>query len=233
MIDDALVRLDPHTGELRQRFTIWQAVEDSAYAPLLKKVRMRGDADPLHSNTVQILDGRFEAQNPAFARGNLLVSVRHTDWVLVIDPRIQRVVWALTGPWHQPHEPTLVEPGHLLIFDNLGAWPRSRVLEIEPNTQRVVWAYDGGDTPLISETCGTAQRLANGNTLAVASDTGRAIEVDPSGEVVWAFVNPARAGDEGELIATLFQVQRLTGAALGPWAPPADPEPTPPDETEL
>ncbi|MFK7928751.1 MAG: arylsulfotransferase family protein, partial [Myxococcota bacterium] len=124
MIDDALVRLDPNTGALRQRFTIWQAVEDSAYAPLLKKVRMRGDADPLHSNTVRILDGRFESVNPAFSRGNLLVSVRHTDWVLVIDPRLQRVVWALTGPWHQPHEPTLVEPGHLLIFDNLGTWPR-------------------------------------------------------------------------------------------------------------
>ncbi|MFK7927057.1 MAG: hypothetical protein AB8H79_02630, partial [Myxococcota bacterium] len=110
--------------------------------------------------------------------------------------------------------------------------PRSRVLEIDPNTQRVVWSYDGDETPLISETCGTAQRLGNGNTLAVASDTGRAIEVDPSGDVVWAFVNPARAGDDGELIATLFQVQRLSGAELGPWAPAAPPEPSLPDETD-
>lgn len=223
MFDDALVRLDLATGEERQRFTLWQAVADSAFAPLLQRVRPREDGDPLHSNTVRVLDGRFSQKNPAFAAGNLLISVRHTDWVVIVDPRVQQVVWAMTGPWHQPHEPTLVGPGHLLIFDNLGAWPRSRVLEIEPTSQRLMWAYDGGDSPLISETCGTAQRLANGNTLAVASDTGRAVEVDRQGRVVWAYANPARAGDDGELVATLFQVERLSGDALGIFAPPPDP----------
>ena len=31
------------------------------------------------------------------------------------------------------------------------------------------------------------------------------------------FVTPSRAGEQGELIATLFQVERLWGEALGPW----------------
>ena len=37
---------------------------------------------------------------------------------------------------------------------------------------------------------GSAQRLPNGNTLAVESDRGRAIEVTPAGDIVWQFVCP-------------------------------------------
>jgi len=217
MLDDGLVRLSLSTGEELQRFSLWDAIAASPYAPRLERVQPRLDQDPLHTNTVRVLDGRFAEQVPAFAKGNLLISMRHTDLVLVVDPRTQQVVWSWAGPWRQQHEPTLVEPGHLLIFDNMGAWPRSRVLEVDPRTQEVVWAYDGGRTPLVSETCGTAQRLPGGTTLAVASDTGVAVEVDRDGAVVWSFVNPSRAGEQGELIATLFQVERLWGEALGPW----------------
>jgi len=217
ILDDGLVRLDLQTGQVLQRFSLWDALRDSPYGPRLRRVQPRLDQDPLHTNTVRVLDGRFADQVPAFARGNLLISMRHTDLVLVVDPRTQQVVWSWAGPWRQQHEPTLVEPGHLLLFDNMGAWPRSRVLELDPRTQEVVWAYDGGRTPLVSETCGTAQRLPGGTTLAVASDTGVAVEVDAEGQVVWSYVNPERAGEQGELIATLFQVERLWGEALGPW----------------
>lgn len=222
LVEDELVRLSLADGRELHRFSLADALVDSPFEPLLRARLPAHDGDVFHSNTVRVLDGRFADRLPAFTAGRLMVSMRHLNLVIVVDPTTAQVVWAWRGPWYHQHEPTLVEPGHLLIFDNLGVWPRSRVIEVDPLSQRIVWSFDGGRQPLISETCGTGQRLPNGNTIAVASDTGRAVEVDADGRVVWAWTNPARAGDDDDLIATLFQAERVWGAALGPFADRVD-----------
>jgi hypothetical protein len=58
-------------------------------------------------------------------------------------------------------------------------------------------------------TCGTGQRLPNGNTLITESDNGRAFEVTKDKEIVWEYVSPHRAGEKNELIASLFHVDRV------------------------
>jgi hypothetical protein len=211
VVDDDLVLLDEETGAEVRRFSLAQAFLTSPFAPLLRPIPVQLDGDYFHSNAVVVLDGRYADRVPSFAKGHLMVSVRNQNLVVVIDPRTAEVVWAWRGPWRYAHEPTLVDPGHLLIFDNQGTWPRSRVLEIDPVSQRIVWSFDGGRLPVISETCGTAQRLPNGNTVIVASDTGRVLEVDRGGEIVWEWVSPARTGPDGNLIATVFQAERVWG----------------------
>ena len=62
-----------------------------------------------------------------------------------------------------------------------------------------------------------AQRLPNGNTLVVETDGGRALELTGDGEVVWEFRSPFRAGDEQELVATLFDVVRVDAQAVREW----------------
>ena len=97
-----------------------------------------------------------------------------------------------------------------MIFDNLGNNRKSRVVEFNPHNTRIVWEYGGtAQQPLFSKTCGTAQPLANGNILIAESDRGRAIEVTTDGDIVWEFFNPHRAGEDGQYIATLFEVLRL------------------------
>ena len=74
----------------------------------------------------------------------------------------------------------------------------------------LVWYYEGdAAAPFFTHTCGVAERMPNGNTLITESDNGRAFEVLSSGEIVWEFHNPARAGDDDEFVATLFEVERL------------------------
>ncbi len=82
-----------------------------------------------------------------------------------------------------------------------------------PVTGEIVWRYDGDsakpETRFYSRSASTVARLPNGNTLIVVTEAGRAIEVTASGEVVWEFFNPARTGNEDELIASLFQLERV------------------------
>jgi hypothetical protein len=117
----------------------------------------------------------------------------------------------MSGLWVQQHQPTLLKNGHLLVLDNQGYHGRSKVIEVDPLTQEIFWTYTG-DPPdaFFTPTCGAAQRLPNGNTLITESDPGRAIEVTPDKDIVWEFYNPHRAGDNGEYIATLFEVVRLS-----------------------
>ena len=117
------------------------------------------------------------------------------------------MVWALSGLWTSQHQPTLLPNGNLLVFDNQGHNGRSKVIEIDPATQAVVWSYcDSESTPLFSRTCGSSQRLPNGNTLITESDYGRALEVTAAGDIVWEFRNPRRTGQDDELIAAVLEM---------------------------
>jgi hypothetical protein len=120
-----------------------------------------------------------------------------------VDLEEPRLTWAIAGLTSRNHDPTFLENGNLLLFDNSGGEDgHSRVLEIDPFTQQVVWSYDGNAANgFFSECCGTNHRLPNGNTLMTETGAGRAIEVTPGGEIVWEFLNPHRGGENDDLIA--------------------------------
>lgn len=201
---DAITLLTPD-GEQVDRIDLLTAFENSDYAPLLTGAHDSGDL--FHTNTLEYLDGRGADRLPALAEGNFLISVRELDTIAVVDPRTRRVVWAMSGMWHRQHQPTLLDNGDLLVFDNLGRNDRSRVLEFDPLTHRIAWSYtDGPATPLFSGTCGSNQRLPNGNTMITESDNGRALEVTPDGRIAWEYRNPRRTGPQDQWVAAIMEM---------------------------
>ncbi|MFH1501578.1 MAG: arylsulfotransferase family protein [Candidatus Eisenbacteria bacterium] len=219
--EDFIAVLDPD-GSPRMRLSLLQAFENSDYAPVLRAMPEWGDI--LHTNTLEVLDGTFADASPAFRRGNVLVSLREVDTIAVIDMEAGSVVWALVGRWDRQHQPTFLPDGRMLLFNNeAGTDARgeaiSEVVEFDPLTQDVRWSYDGNAPGgLYSQASGSCQRLPNGNTLITESDNGRAIEVTPDGGIVWEFVNPMRAGQNDELIASLYEMVRLSPDTPIDWA---------------
>ena len=109
----------------------------------------------------------------------------------------------------------------MLLFDNKGHSKRSRIWEIDPVTDALKWRY--GDAPseeIYSSCCGTAQRLSNGNTLITETDAGRALEVDRDGTVVWEYVTSLRSLADPELVARVFEVERLSPDFGADWLSP-------------
>ncbi len=212
---DFITHLDADGREL-ESIDLLAAFENSIYASFLDYAREAGDI--MHTNTLELLDGRFVDKSPVFAAGNFLISVRELDVVAIVDPNQQKVVWALSGMWSAQHQPTLLDNGNLLIFDNQGYGGQSKVLEIEPLSQRIVWEFTSSETrPLYSETCGTAQRLANGNTLITESDNGRALEVTTDGSIIWEYRNPQRTGPHQEYIAAIMEMVALPAGVTPDW----------------
>lgn len=204
---DFITRLSP-TGQLLDRIDILAAFEKSIYAGCLDRTATSGDI--LHTNTLERLDGSLAHLGPAFAEGNYLISVRQLDTVAIVDGRTGLVVWALSGLWVAQHQPTFLNNGHLLVFDNKGHRGHSKVLECDPLTQEVIWVYgDSPAHPLSSPTCGSCQALPSGHVLITESDNGRVLEVDRQGLIVWEFRNPRRAGPDSEFIAAIMEMVLL------------------------
>lgn len=174
--------------------------------------------DIFHTNSLEILDGRHETLAPAFAEGNAMISMPNLNTIAVIDLENNEVVWVMSGLFEFQHDPTFLENGNVLVFDNRSRREFSRVLELNPNTQEIVWEYRGDALrPFSSEIIGTSQRLANGNTLITETTEGRAFEVEPDGRIVWEFRNPHRAATDDELVAILPEMKRLDPSFGQDW----------------
>jgi len=206
VFEDFLTTLSADGTPVR-RLSLIAAFARSPWAGILGRVP-RTRTDIFHTNSVERLDGGPEESDPAFRRGNLLISLRELSLIAVVDPQRQAVVWAKRGAWRRQHQLTMLANGRLLLFDNGGAGKgRSRVIEVDRNDGTIAWEYRGEpEAPLDSKTLGAVQRLPNGNLLVTDSHQGRALEVTPQKRVVWEFHNPHRAGPKGEMVAALQQV---------------------------
>ena len=207
ILEDFITILNFEGKEIR-KVSLLECFFNSDYASLLTNINKEGDI--FHTNTIELLDGTVADRYPMFKKGNALISIPTLHAIAVVDLQLEKITWMLAGMWKYQHEPTLLKNGNLMLFDNWGNDSRSKVIEFNPLTQQIVWAYKGSSTDeFFSETCGTNQRLPNGNTLITESDNGRAIEVTSQNEIVWEFINPFRAGENDEYIATLFEVLRV------------------------
>jgi hypothetical protein len=189
---DSLVLLSPAGKPLHKPISILEAFRDSPYAPLLSSLEGVGKQntppDILHTNLARVLSPGLAAKFPQFKAGQVLISIRELDTIAMLDPQTRSVTWAARGPWRGQHDPQLLDNGHLLIFDNLGAPKRSRVLEYDPVTQAFPWSYGSENgSRFYSADGGTSQRLPNGNTLIVNSLGAKLFEVTPDKEVVWSY----------------------------------------------
>ncbi len=220
VLEDSLAVLGPD-GEEIQSLSLLECFERSDYAPMFSG-RLKKSGDIFHTNTVEVLDGRLAERCAAFKKGNVLVSPRELECIAVVDPEQKKVVWALSGMWLQQHSPTVLDNGHMLLFDNLGLFSArrggeraSRVIEFDPFTQEVAWEYRGTrEAPFFTATSGLCQRLPNGNTLITETQRGRIFEVTKEGDVVWEMYNPHRVGERGHFLATVH-----VGMRIGPDFP--------------
>lgn len=134
--------------------------------------------------------------------GDILVSFRDFNTIEIIDKGDGRIKWRWGAPYelgHQ-HNPTILENGNILVFDNgfhrvttheTAVENYSRVIEVNPKTNEIEWEYTAETlSNFYSGVASGAERLANGNTLICESAKGRIFEVDTEGNIVWQFISP-------------------------------------------
>lgn len=152
--------------------------------------------DLLHLNDIEILSKSDAAAFPLFEAGDIMLSLRNLNLVMVIDPATEAVRWTQTGPWIRQHDPDFLPDGRIMVFDNRRdesgrqVFGGSRILAIDPATREIQTLYEGSEeAPFFSNVKGKQQLLANGDVLITEAEGGRAFEVTPDGRIVWSYIS--------------------------------------------
>lgn len=207
ILDDVIALLDPAGNELA-RVSILDAFTNSEmYSEWLAEVGLPDGPDVLHTNSVQMIETEEGLR--------ALLSIRAIDTVAMLDMRKRHIVWARSGPWRKQHEARMTN-GNLLVFDNLGAGDRSRVLEFAQWDGDPVWTYM--DDEFYTKGAGAQQRLPNGNTLVTESEDGRVLEVTPGGAIVWEYINPRTTEGDGDAVLGIMRAERIGRDRPLDWA---------------
>lgn len=162
------------------------------------------DEEIVHLNKIAELPPALAGKFPMFAAGDLLLSFRTLNLLMVIDPETLAVKWRQTGPWLRQHDPHFAPGGRIVLFNNNifetafaipGLSPPaqpgvSNVMAVDPATGevRVLWGGRDGQR-LLSVIRGKADPRPGGGLLVAEFEAGRAFETDAAGNVVWEYVN--------------------------------------------
>ena len=207
----ALLSLD---GKLIEEASLYDLFAADPERFPLQRVRPRTkrgqrDIDLFHANSVHwVRPGNRAGQHPLYDSSNVLVSIRHQDAVVAVNWDQKKIVWMWgRGELMGPHDASLLDNGHVLVFDNGLGRRWSRVVEVDPISEKVVWEYQAPNPrDFYTASRGSNQRLPNGNTLIATSDKGELFEVTSTGDVVWRYLSPHL--NDGGHRATIVRAKR-------------------------
>jgi len=255
LVSDAIWELDPSSGEIVWR---WSALDhlvqdQQAAAPEFAEPRDRPGRVDLNAGDPSATDWlHFNGLDHDPVTDRIAVSVHGLGEVWVLDHAISTEEAA--GPagdllfrWGNPeawgglggrelyghHDPTWLDSGRLLIFDNGRDRPGgeySRLVELElPLDQGALrppaaeepppspaWTWTAPEpTDLVALFMSGAQRLPNGDTLLTDGPGGRLLQITSDGDILWEYDSPFVAdgmlapGSSAEQGATaLFNTRR-------------------------
>jgi hypothetical protein len=200
--EESILKISPD-GKVLKEISILDVIFRSKYEGVLfangahdTQIEVPLDHDFTHLNDIEVLSPQMAPAFPLFEAGDLLISLRNLNLLLMLNPESEQIKWSMTGPYLRQHDPDFLHTGLISVFDNRRdgdngkIFGGSRILELNPNTGQVITVYgEKDDEPFFTETQGDHQRLPNNNILITESGAGRAFEVTAESEVVWSFVN--------------------------------------------
>lgn len=165
--------------------------------------------DTLHMNDLEVFP---RSMTPGIFRpGDLMISLRNINMVLVFDPATGKARHVFAGPFIRQHDPDFVDGNSITVLDNYAQTKdtpqqRSRILQVYADGRPSRILFEGTKKhPFFTDIMGKQELLANGNRLLTEATGGRALEIDAAGRPVWEYRNFVKPG----VVALMDQAQRL------------------------
>ncbi|MDA3894761.1 MAG: aryl-sulfate sulfotransferase [Desulfobacteraceae bacterium] len=195
-------QLDTSKGESRQVIQIEDVIEANPDIDVLgiRRNYLEGKwlDDPWHFNDIEPLPLLYQNVFPQFNPGDLLLSMRSINALMVLDPETKKIKWWRLGACSRQHDPDWQPDGSITVYDNqmrdknninFGNEKFSRIIKINVDNYKTDVLYDGKHDNFYSNIRGKHQILPNGNILITSSMQGRVLIVNPEGETVYEFLN--------------------------------------------
>jgi hypothetical protein len=206
MLEDTITIISPD-GTVQDSIPVLQAFMDSDYAAFAKFLGGSPEGDYTHTNSVDVL-ARDVPGVSWLKKGYLLLSLRNPHAFAVIDPGTKTVVHASWLQARRQHDISLTARNTLVMYDNqgyLGKGGFSRVMEIDPVSLGATKSFDGEGLKLASVEWGAVEDLPNGNYLITDSESGRLVEIDSDGNIVWEYFFSGRKDGDIAVVTASYR----------------------------
>jgi hypothetical protein len=187
LVEDIIRNSDPTQN-------IFGVRPDYPFRKLDRDPEEQSEVDIFHPNDIEELSTALSPRFPMFELGDLLLSFRSINLVLVIEPNTYRIKWWSHGPWMFQHDPDFRSDGTISVYSNNTGRGSSAILNINPITRAVT--NNLYDFEFYSEFRGKHQYLPNGNVLIVIPEEGRVVELTSKGRKVLEFNNISPFGEK-------------------------------------
>lgn len=208
-------------GRVLGEFSVPQIFYDNGLEPILTatgariKTGMNWDGEILHLNKIDELTSDIAPDFPLFEAGDLALSIRELNLVMVVDKTATKVKWWKIGPWRRQHDPEFKRGGTIVVFNNNAyetdfgttknvspvSAPRvSNVVEINPASGEYRILYGGKEgQELYTVIRGKTDLTPGGGLLITEFEAGRILETNANGQIVWEYVNHYNDEEVGEI----------------------------------
>jgi len=230
--DDYILKVDEN-GKVVKRKAVYDLFIENDLEGLLTSqfVAYAKLNEIVHLNKIAELPSAYADKFPGFEAGDLLLSFRTHNLLMVVDPDDWRVKWYHTGPYKRQHDPEFDPDGTISVYNNntyvygLGEIDRpkpdtkrvSDILKINPSNNEVTRVY--GNVPgeeFLSVIRGKHDLTPNGGVMINEFEAGRAFEINSDGQVIWDFIN--RYNDDWVLEMTEARVYPRSYFTVNDWS---------------
>ena len=187
----------------------------------IEDTQTRVHGDTLHLNDVE--EFPVGMKSDIFEPGDLMVSLRNINALLVFDPESLKIKFLSVGRTLRQHDPDFLPGDRISVFDNRNLCPStgpeplsSRILEIDAINGSTKVALQGhDDSRFFTAVTGKHERLANGNILVTSSGEGHVMEFAPDGTIVWRYDNRLSDGRNARIHMAMLLPEYMNATFFG------------------
>ena len=113
--DDSVIKIDLNTGKIIEEISITQImIDEGIHNHLFIGRDDISVPDPLHINDVEEVNSNTNFTN----KGNLFISLGHTNMILLINPYTKKILWKLHDKLFHQHDVDIINDDEIAIFNN-------------------------------------------------------------------------------------------------------------------
>lgn len=213
--DDTILKITP-SGEIVETISVIDLLKANNLEGLIylstnvsRDTKVSGDL--FHLNDVEIFPTTMD--EGVFRHGDVLISLRNINTVIVFSPTTLKVRFISTGQVTRQHDPDFIDGNTISVFDNNHvssdiSTGKSKIVLLNAKEQSVDVYFEGSaNIPFYTNIMGKHQWLSNGELMIVESMKGQAFQLTKDLEVSWKYLN--KIDDDSKLVGIMEGAERI------------------------
>lgn len=193
---DVVIEIDL-AGNILKKWNVFNNIEQIKKAFNISEIEFWNEYNELfkakkqfpHANSVyEIPDNSHSHINPAFKKGNFVVSMHGTlKSFIILDSNLENILWVSKRQYHV-HDVQILPTGKILIHNNRDPDHfYSQLQEVNPSDESIYWSYsDQNPSSFFSTVAGSVQKLDDQHYLySTNGPTPHATIIDHNGVKKW------------------------------------------------